>query len=451
MMTAPSSSRAAPRERSRLQALVQQHGAHAVRDRFTPAEWGAMLTRWDLWARPSQVAPTWPWRYWLILAGRGFGKTRSGAEWIRQRIAQGAGRIALVGRTVADVREVMLEGESGLLNVFPDHQRPIYQSTRRRVVFHNGAIATTYTAEEPDQLRGPQHDTAWCDELAAWDAATEAWDNLLFGLRLGADPRAVITTTPRPKKVLLDLVRDKHCAVTRGSTYDNAANLPDAFLDKIISRYEGTSLGRQELHAELLEDIPGALWNRALISKLRRAEGQVPALRRMVLAIDPSVSDGADSSETGIVIGGLGVDGHGYVIEDASLRGTPDAWARKALKRWKFHGVDRIVAEVNNGGALVEKVLRTIQPNFAYRPVNASRGKLTRAEPVSALYEQGKVHHVGIFGDLEDQMCTYDGTGKSPDRMDALVWCLSDLMFEGASAVGIDFGGNEQESHWRNI
>lgn len=363
----------------------------------------------------------------LYVAGRDFlvtHNTRTGSEWIRKRHKAGYGRIAIVGRTAADVRDVMIEGESGLLSIYPLADRPIYQKSNRRVVWSNGAIATCYSADEPDQLRGPQHDTAWADELASWKYP-DAWDQLLFGLRLGNDPRAIITTTPRPTKIIKDLIADKNTAIVRGSTFDNKANLADAFVDTIVSKYEGTRLGRQELFAEILDDNPRALWKRDTIESARVKKA--PALKRIVVAIDPAVTSNEDSDETGIVAGGVGMDGEYYVLRDKTCIETPNGWAKAAVALLEELKADRIVAEVNNGGDLVEAVLRSVKKNVPYKSVHASRGKVTRAEPVAALYEQGKVHHVGLFPDLEDQMCEWEPGQDSPDRMDALVWLITEL------------------------
>jgi phage terminase large subunit-like protein len=294
-------------------------------------------------ARAEQLPPPGAWRVWLLLAGRGFGKTRSGAEWVREQVKEGrAGRIALVAPTAADARDVMIEGESGILAVMPDRAHPRYEPSRRRIVWENGATATAYSAEEPDRLRGPQHDAAWCDELAAWrhDAA---WDMLMLGLRLGADPRCVVTTTPKPRRLLRDLLTDPTVAVTRGTTFDNRQNLAPAFFDAILKRYRGTRLGRQELLAEVLDDVPGALWSRDAIE--RAIVPAAPALTRIVVAIDPAATAGADSDETGIVVAALGEDGHGYVLDDLSGRYAPHEWARRAVAAYKSHGADRIIAE----------------------------------------------------------------------------------------------------------
>jgi phage terminase large subunit-like protein len=368
---------------------------------------------------------------WLLLAGRGFGKTRTGAEWIRAEVENGRrGRLALVAPTAADARDVMIEGESGLLAISPPWNRPRYEPSKRRLTWPSGAIATAYSAEEADRLRGPQHDGAWADELAAW-THPETWDMLQFGLRLGDDPRAVVTTTPRPVRLVRELLEAKTTAVTHGSTYDNRANLPEVFFESIIRRYEGTRLGRQELNAELLEDNPLALWRRETMLEAHRMT-QHPELVRVVVAVDPQVADtdAEDVAETGIVVVGLGDDGQGYVLADRSLRASPAGWGKEAVTAYHAHRADRLVAEVNNGGAMVKHVIETADKRVGYQEVHASRGKQTRAEPVAALYEQGRVHHVGTFPELEDQMCSWVPGERSPDRMDALVWAITELMLD---------------------
>lgn len=382
---------------------------------------------WERLARPNQLPPPGDWQTWLFLAGRGTGKTRAGAEWVRVR-ARGnpAARIALVAPTAADARDVMVEGQSGILACSPTDFRPHYEPSKRRLTWPNGAQATTYSADEPDRLRGPQHTDAWVDELAAWQRP-ETWDMLQFGLRLGADPRCVVTTTPRPVRLVRELMESKTTAITRGTTYENRANLAPAFFERIVAKYEGTRLGRQELNAELLEDNPFALWQRQRIEELRVEAA--PPLSRVVVAIDPQAGDGENSAETGIVVAGVGHDGHAYIVADRTVRGSPDAWARAAVLAFHSFDADRIVAEINQGGAMVEHTIRTVEPHIPYRGVTASRGKQIRAEPVAALYEQGKAHHVGAFPDLEDQLVNWvPGAEESPDRLDAMVWAVTDLM-----------------------
>jgi len=378
---------------------------------------------------------------WLLLAGRGFGKTRAGAEFVRAQVEAGlAQRIALVAATALDARNVMVEGESGILNIGLTSQRPIYEPSKHRLTWPNGAVATTYSADEPDRLRGPQHDLAWCDELAAWRYPA-AWDMLMFGLRLGADPRAVVTTTPRPTRLIRDLLADSKIVLTRGRTIENRANLAPAFLDQIVRRYQGTRLGRQELDAEILDDMPGGLWRRGIIEATRTSA--YPELSRVVVAIDPAVSASEAADETGIIAVGRDANGHGYVLADASGRYAPAEWARAAIAAYGAHQGDRIVAEINNGGDMVEATLRMIDPNVPFSAVRAARGKVARAEPVAALYEQGRIHHLGAFPQLEDQMCSFTSdfdrkaAGYSPDRVDALVWAVTELFVEPRAGDGI--------------
>lgn len=418
---------------------------------FTEEERRVLMYDWKVWSRPKQRTPAGDWRVWLILAGRGFGKTRTGAEFVREQVESGrAGRIALVGATAADVRDTMIEGASGLLSVFPPDRRPVYEPSKRRVTFHNGATATAFSADKPDRLRGPNHDLAWADELAAW-RYMDAWDQLMLGLRLGDHPRAVITTTPRPIPIVRRLAADKTGKVhlTTGSTYENARNLSSDFIDEMRRRYEGTRLGRQELEAQIIDDVDGALWDRASIDETRVSE--IPPLRKVVVAVDPAVTSGEDSAETGIVVAGVDSRGEGYVIDDRSLRASPNDWAAAAVAAYHTHKADMIVAEANQGGDLVSTVIRTIDQRVPVRLVRASRGKRTRAEPVAALYEQGKVHHAGFLTALEDQLCSWvPDIGSSPDRLDALVWALTDLMVDGGrQAPVIAPVSLEQASPWR--
>jgi phage terminase large subunit-like protein len=396
---------------------------------------------WEgFWARPSQLPPAGSWRVWMLLAGRGFGKTRCGAEWIRSQVKAGRRRLALVAPTAADVRDVMVEGESGILAIHPDQERPLYEPSKRRLTWSCGAVATTYTADEPERLRGPQADAAWCDEIGSW-RYPEAWDMLMFGMRLGDNPRCVVTTTPRPTKLIRELVRDPTTIVTRGSSYENRGNLAPAFFDQIVRKYEGTRLGRQELNAELLEDTPGALWTHALIEANRlRAP---PIMTRVVVAIDPAATSGEESDETGIVVVGKDANGQGYVLADVSGRYAPTEWAKIAIATYKAHSADRIVGEVNNGGDMVEATLRMVDRNVPFTAVRASRGKVVRAEPIAALYEQGRMHHVGTFPQLEDQMANFTtdfdraAAGYSPDRVDSLVWGCTELLVEPMKGFGI--------------
>ena len=397
----------------------------------------ALQTGWRVKARPEQLPPDGDWSVWLILAGRGYGKTRTGGEWVNELAQSGTvSRIALVAPTAADARDTMIEGESGLLAIAPNHFRPLYEPSKRRLTWPNGVIATSFSAEEPERLRGPQHGAVWADELGAWDNAQSCWDQIQFGLRLGQNPRACVTTTPKPIKLIADLVAREGNGVvlTRGRTRDNADNLAPGFVKAIEDRYGGTRLGRQELDGEYLADVPGALWQRDWIDTDRVKEA--PDLTRIVVAVDPAVSNTENSDETGIVVAGRSREGHAYVLSDLTLRGGPLDWARKAVAAYRDHQADKIIAEVNNGGALVEATIRMVDDRANYKEVRASRGKALRAEPISALYEQHKVHHVGTFAKLEDQMCSFtsdfdrSSAGYSPDRVDALVWALTELMLD---------------------
>lgn len=408
---------------------------------ISPEQADALLHDWRFWARPNQIEPAGDWDGWLILAGRGFGKTRTGAEWVRDNVCGSTphsggkyGRIALVAETAADARDVMVEGESGLLATHPKDQRPIYEPSKRRVTWPNGAVATLFNATEPDQLRGPQHDLAWLDELAKWRYAQETFDMLQFGLRLGDKPRQCVTTTPRPTPLIRYLMKQPRWVVTKGSTYDNKANLAPSFVKQIISRYEGTRLGRQELNAEVLDDAPGALWTRASIEDhRRRSSDKLPDMARIVVAIDPNITNGNEDgqAECGMMVCGLGVDGRGYVLRDGSCRLPPSQWARRAISLYDEYSADCIVAEINQGGEMVEMVLRTHRPQVRFVAVRATRGKVTRAEPIAALYEQGRVSHIGAFSELEDQMVLFTPFGieggTTGDRVDALVWGFTEL------------------------
>jgi phage terminase large subunit-like protein len=389
-------------------------------------------------ARPEQLPPPGDWNIWMLLAGRGFGKSFSGSSFTNELAETGAAkRIALIGATAGDVRDIMIEGESGILNTAPPWFRPTFEPSKRRVTWPNGAIATAYSSEESDRLRGPNHDCIWGDELASWTDAQAVWDMAQFGLRLGKHPRSIVTTTPRPIKLLKDLLkREGHdVVVTRGSTFDNSENLAPAFLESVKQRYDGTRLGRQELFAEMLSDTPGALWSQSWIDRDRIASLPFGNLQRVVIAIDPAVTSGENSDETGIIAAGVDANGVAYVLEDASGRYQPHEWAAKAIGLYKKYHADRIVAEIDNGGQMVEATLRSIDPNVSYKAIHASRGKVTRAEPVSTLYEQeGRVHHVGTFQALEDQMTAFTSdfskasAGYSPDRVDACVFALTELV-----------------------
>ncbi len=425
-----------------LLASLSEKGQAEFYQSLSPSELAGINWNWrGFIARPNQLPPGTEgaadtrkdWRYWLVQAGRGFGKTRTGAETVRAWVDQGYKRIHIVGPTAADARDVMVSGESGLLSVFPPEEKPTYEPSKRLITFANGAIAYTFSADEPERLRGPQCDAAWADEIASW-RFPEAWDMLLFGLRLGNDPRAVITSTPKPVKLIRDLISDPHTVITRASSYENSRNLAPAFFDSIIRKYEGTRLGRQELMAELLEDVPGALWSRAMIEA-----GRIPPesirwdmIVRIVVAIDPAVTSSETSDETGIVVAGLTRSGHVVVMQDLSCRESPLGWARVAVAAYHAKQANMIVGEVNNGGDLVAGNIKAVGPGVPFRAVRASRGKYVRAEPVAALYEQGRVHHAGAFERLEDQMVGWSpqSNERSPDRMDALVWAVTELLID---------------------
>ena len=384
-------------------------------------------TRWTFLAHPGQIPPEdRAWFCYLMRSGRGGGKTRAGAEWVLKRVRRGYRHIALIGQTAADIRDTMVElGPSSIMKIARANERPIYEPSKRRLTFPNGAVATTFTGEEPDQLRGPAHDTVWIDELAKFKYPEETWDNMEMGLRLGNNPQVFCTTTPRPIPIIKRLIRDPTTIDVRFSTAQNAENLSPIFLKRIQERYAGTRLGRQELEGEVLEDNPNALFQRDVIENLRVR--QAPQLIRVVIGMDPAVTGNEKSDETGIIAGGIAATGHGYILQDASLRASPAEWARAGVRCLHQNQGDRIVGEVNNGGDLVEVNIRTVDRNIPFTAVHASRGKAIRAEPVAALYEQGRIHHVGTFPELEDQMCDWVPGGKSPDRMDALVWCIWEL------------------------
>jgi phage terminase large subunit-like protein len=415
---------------------------------LTDMEKAEALYAWELWARQDQLPPGDDWGTWVLLSGRGAGKTRAGAEWVRAHVEDGTyGRLALVAPTAADARDVMVEGDSGVLAISRDWWRPHYEPSKRRLTWPNGAMATLYSADEPERLRGPQHDAAWCDELGSW-RYPDAWDMLQFGLRLGPAPRAVVTTTPRPTRLMRRVLEHPRTVQTHATTLDNRAYLAPSFFDAILHTYGGTRLGRQEIMGELLDDVQGALWSLAMLDashlpadalQPRNGDGPLVQLVRIVVAVDPAVTSGEDADETGIIVAGLGPPPgepagppeHGYVLEDATCRLPPGEWAQRVVGLYHKWEADRVVAEVNNGGDLVEHLLRTVDRSVSYRKVTASRGKRVRAEPVAALYEQGRVHHVGDLSALEDQQRNFvpDVTSEqSPDHVDALVWAMTDLI-----------------------
>jgi phage terminase large subunit-like protein len=397
----------------------------------------------EFWALPHQLPPRGAWKTWVIMGGRGAGKTRAGSEWVRAEV-EGAGpmepgrskRVALIGETVDQVREVMVMGESGILACSPPDRRPEWQASKNQLVWPNGAVAQVFSAHEPEALRGPQFDAAWADELGKWKKGSEAWDQLQFALRLGKNPRQVVTTTPRNVQVLKAILKNPSTVITHAPTEANRAYLAESFLAEVQARYGGTRIGRQELEGVLIEDEEGALWSTAMLERARVTE--LPVVNRIVVAVDPPVTATKKSDECGIVVVGADTRGEvkdwrAVVLEDASVKGaSPEGWARAALAAMDRHGADRLVAEVNQGGDLVEQMVRMIDPLVPFRAVHATRSKMLRAEPVAALYEQGKVAHVRGLGALEEQMgkmtaIGWQGSG-SPDRLDALVWALTDLM-----------------------
>ena len=407
-----------------------------------------ILSDWQLWARDDQLPPATTaagedWRVWLILGGRGAGKTRSGAEWVRAK-ALGipplgetpARRIALVGETLGDVRRVMIEGVSGLLAIHREDERPALEVSKSQLVWPNGAVAQMFSAEDPDSLRGPQFDAAWCDELAKWRRPEETWDMLQFGLRLGASPAVAVTTTPRPLPLLKTIMSDPATVITRAATTANAAHQAPDYIAEMARRNAGTPQGRQELLGEIVDEQSGSLWRRDWIERHRVKD--CPELYSIVVAVDPPVTATATSDACGIVVAGLAADGRAYIAADRSLQGRePTVWARAAVRAYREFMADRVVAEVNQGGDLVIAVLRQIDEAVAVRTVRATRGKWLRAEPVAALYAEGRIAHVGVHATLEEQMLAFgaDGLarGRSPDRVDALVWALTDLMIDRAT------------------
>ncbi len=394
----------------------------------------ALYTNWLKTARAKQIAPDVDFYIWLILAGRGWGKTRTGAQDIvTYALRHPNSNCAVVAPTHGDLRRVCFGGPSGLLSIIPKEcfikssDQKGYSSSTSEIRLSNGSKISGFAAQEPDRLRGPQFHRAWCDELAAW-RYPEAFDQLMFGLRLGAKPQCVITTTPKPTKIIKELIERKDCHVTSGSTFENEANLAESALAMLKDRYEGTTLGRQELYAEVVDNFEGALWNSAEIEETRLRDDTERELTNIIVAIDPAVTANENSDETGIIVVGKDMNNEYYVLEDLSGKYSADKWGRIAIRAYYEWEADRIVAEVNNGGDLVERLLRNIDSDIPYRSVHATRGKLVRAEPIAALYEQKRVHHVGYYPELESQMCTYTGDIKtSPDRLDALVWGMSEL------------------------
>lgn len=464
-----------------LNQTLSEHRPHVSRididllESLSDEEADDLLHTWEFWARDNQLEPTELlengefWTIWLILAGRGFGKTRTGAETVNKWVREGTcKRIALIAEDAADGRDVMVEGESGIIACSPRDFKPKYEPSKKRLTWPNGAQAAVFSAEDFDSLRGPQFDGAWCDELCKWRYAQEAWDNLMFGLRLGEHPKVIVTTTPRPMALLKEIILRSDTAITKGNTMENLDNLAPPFRKAVVDKYLGTRIGRQELNAEILDDVPGALWNRIMLdqSRLRPVDSETPIIlphfARVVVSVDPakelpkgtkrrSEHEEAHINETGILVTARDDKGRAYVLEDLTVAGSPEEWGRAAVLAFDDWDADLIVYEANQGGEMVAAVIRNAAKSLKedgfrtadfipMKAVHATRGKYVRAEPISQLYEQNKVHHVGFFAQLEDQLCEYtpDGNmGYSPDRMDALVWGLTELMIGSIAFEGL--------------
>lgn len=410
---------------SLIQRAVETLGAEGARALLRPDEVEHAAYIRELIARPAQLPPLGEWATWVVMAGRGFGKTWTGAQETVSR-SERVPRIALVAPTAADARDIMVEGESGILACSPPWNRPKYEPSKRRITWPNGCIAQIFSGEDPDQLRGPNNLFAWCDELAAWKYPQDTWDNLQMTMRVMGTPQRLVTTTPRPIKTLKDILALESTIVTGGSSYENRANLADQFVEETLAQYEGTRLGRQEIHAEILDDIEGALWQYDWIANNRVS--QAPELERVIVAVDPAATHGPDADDTGICVAGRGIDGEFYVLFSGKYKLTPDGWGRKAVEVYDRYQADRIIGEVNQGGDMVVSTIGHIRANLPVGTVRAFRGKRLRAEPVTALYEQGRVHHVGIHQDLEDQQIAFTGDDKDEDDLvDADVYALSEL------------------------
>jgi phage terminase large subunit-like protein len=413
---------------------------------LTAAQVDELIHTWEFWARPNQLEPDGnDWDYWIFNAGRGAGKTRSGAEWVRHRIKSGDKRVACVAPTKGDVRRVMVEGESGLLNVCWKLDKtykgaslgfPVWSPTNSTLTWANGAVAQFFSAEDPERLRGPQFHSAWADETAAWRNQQDVWDMLSLCMRLGKHPRVMVTTTPKPTKLMRFLLKHPKALLSTGSTFDNSDNLADTYLQAVRDAYEGTRLGRQELYAEILEEAEGALWSTELLDSCVINDDELPAqYARIIVSVDPAITSNEESDMTGIIVAATDFNGTAYILEDATDRFTPQGWASKAVELYNKYGADRIVAERNQGGEMVRHTLHTEDDTIPVRMVHASRGKYARAEPVSALYERGKVKHVKGLDELETQMRTWEPLGSigSPDRLDAMVWAVTDLILKGVA------------------
>jgi len=403
---------------------------------------------WPFWARENQMPPKGDWNVHFINAGRGYGKTRCGVEQCREWVKQGVKRLAIIAATNSDIERTMIRGESGFLNCCWSGDKthrgvhlglPEWSPTKRTLTWANGAQAQAFSAEEPERLRGPQFEKAWCDELAAWNRDRDTWDMLSFTLRLGKKPQVIVTTTPRPTKLVRDIIKNPKTIVTSGSTFDNAANLAATYIETVRNQYEGTRLGRQELYAEILDEASGALWNRVILEQcsidVKDVVEYANTLSRVVVAVDPAVTANAESDMTGIIVAGIDINGTCTILEDATDRYTPEGWATKAVELYDKYSADRIVAERNQGGEMVRHTLQTVNDTIPIRLVHASRGKYARAEPVSALYERNKVKHVKGLDQLEDQMVQWEPLGSigSPDRLDAMVWAVTDLALKGVA------------------
>lgn len=418
----------------------------AILSQLPPHKAEELIYTWPFWARPQQIAPEGNWNTWFINAGRGFGKTRAGVEWVRGKVKAGHKRIAAIAATNSDIERVMVNGESGFLarcwkgdktNKGVPLGMPQWSPTKRLLTWENGAYVQFFSAEEPERLRGPQFEAAWCDELAAWNRDRDTWDMLQFCLRLGKHPQTCVTTTPKPTKLVRDILKNPKTTVTYGSTFDNSANLASTYLEAVKTQYEGTRLGRQELYAEILDEASGALWNRQTLAACEvEVENPVEfaeTLARVVVSVDPAVSANAESDMTGIIVAGADINGVCYVLQDATERYTPEGWAAKAIELYHLYGADRIVAERNQGGEMVRYTFKTVDETIPIKLVHASRGKFARAEPVSSLYERGRVKHVKGLDALEDQMVQWEPLGGigSPDRLDAMVWAITELALKG--------------------
>jgi len=419
-----------------------------VLQQLDPKKAEELRYNWKFWARPEQLAPQGNWNTWLILAGRGFGKSRAGTEWVREMVKQGHKRIALVTATNSDIERVAITGESGFLNSCWKGDKtykgefmglPNWSPTKRTLTWENGAQLQAFSAEEPERLRGPQFSAAYCDELCAWSKDRGTWEQLQFTLRLGKHPQVCIATTPKPTKLIQEIIKNPKTVTTYGSTFDNSANLASTYLQAVRSQFEGTRLGRQELYAEILDEAAGALWTRDMLAACEiEVDDPVEfaqSLNRVVVAVDPAVSSNSDSDMTGIVVAGIDINGVCYVLEDATERLSPEAWASKAIELYHKYGADRIVYERNQGGDMVKYTFKTVDETVPLKAVHASRGKFARAEPVASLYERGRVKHLRGLDALETQQVTWEPLGStgSPDRLDAMVWSITELALKGIS------------------